>query len=153
MPYQLKNARKKAKEELITDLLVCISHDFDRENDLLCMTEQYYNHPEKRKELEEEMLELLLGNPYCNPYLMYHCYGQQEIVLLEEILEGLEAEMSTTHNPKLTLCNAVVQIGELHEKCNGELIDDWRAPRLETFLLAVADFAEASLILESQKRW
>lgn len=153
MAKNIKELAEETKSNLLTDLAICISHDYDRQNDLLCMTEQYYNHPEKRKELEVEMLELLLGKPYKNPFLIYYYYEQSHITDLDEILTGFMSEMENTKNPKLALENVIVQISELHDKCSGELIDSWRRPMLERFLLAVADFAEASLILESNKRW
>lgn len=149
----LKNLAQKMKEELLADLVLCISLDFDRENDLLCMTEQYYLYPEKRDELEVEMLELLLGNSYHNPFDFYHYYSQNHVEELDFILTDFAKEMEQTKNPKLSLENVIVQVSELHDKCCCELLDEFRIPKLETFIIAVADFAEASLILESNKRW
>ncbi len=149
----MKTLAQKTKEELMTDLLLCICHEYDTQNDLLCMTEQYYLYPERRAELQTEMMELLMGKPYKNPFAYYYYYDQNHLVTLEKILTAFAEEMCDTKNPKLALENVIVQIGELHDKCCGELIDDYRAPKLETYLLAVADFAEARLILESNKRW
>ncbi len=149
----LKTLAETVKGELLTDLLLCISYEQDRENDLLCMIEQYQIQEHKRRELEVEMLELLLGNPYQNPYLAYYYYGQNQIAMLDEILSGFAEEMEYTKNPKLAFENVIVQISELHDKCSGELIDEWRSPKLETYLLAVADFVEARQILERNKRW
>ncbi len=149
----MKNLASNTKKELLSDLLLCITYEKDRENDLLCMAEQYGLYPEKRKELEDTMLKLLQGHPYENPYQSYYYYGQNHIMQLDEILTGFAEEMVDTKNPKLALENVIVQISELHDKCYGELIDEWRSPKLETYLLAVADFAEAGIILESNKRW
>ncbi|MFI3255263.1 MAG: hypothetical protein R3Y63_13155 [Eubacteriales bacterium] len=149
----LKTLAKKTKEQLMTDLWVCIHHEYDKQNDLLCMTERYYLYPEQRAELQTEMLELLLDKPYKNPFEFYFRYSQYHMVELDDILTGFAEEMTHTTNPKLALENVIVQIGEVHDKCFRELIDDWRGEKLETYLLAVADFAEARLILESNKRW
>lgn len=149
----MKTLAQKTKEELMTDLLLCISHEYDKQSDLLCMTEQYYLYPELRAELETEMLELLLDKPYKNPFDFYYYYDQNHLVTLDQILTDFAEEMVGTKNPKLSLENVIVQIGELHDKCCGELIDEFRAPKLETYLLAVADFVEAEEILESNKRW
>ncbi len=149
----LKSVANSSKNDLITDLLVCLSHDYDREEDLLCMTEQYYLYPEKRAELENEMLELLLGKPYINPFAFYHNYNQNHVVELEKILDGFEIEMKITSKPRDLLQTVIFEISELHDKCSGDLIDEWRVQKLETYLLAVADFAEATSILENNKRW
>ena len=147
---------EKLKTALIDDLEVCISYEPNKENDLLCMMEQYMNTEEKRYELLPQISNCIEDEPYQNPFSAYYFYSQNDIERLTEILDNYIFNMDMSEYFHATMSNAICQINELHDKCSGELIDEYRKPKLEELLLKVAEsveFNSALAVLESQKRW
>lgn len=149
-------AYKKLKISLIDDLEVCISYEPNKENDLLCLMEQYLKSEEKRSELLPQIKNCIVGKPYQNPFSVYYFYSKGDIEKLTEILDNYIQDMIELEDTHTTMSNTICQISELNDKCSGELIDEYRKPSLEEFLLLVAetvDFNSAFAVLESQKRW
>ena len=144
------------KTALIDDLQICISYEPNKENDLLCMMEQYLNTEDKRCELLPKISNCIVGKPYQNPFNSYYFYSEGDIRKLTQILDDYIQDMNESNDAYTIISNTICQIGELQDKCGGELIDEYRKPKLEEFLLKVAesvDFNSALALIESQKRW
>lgn len=158
---------KKIKDDLIADLKICIDYEPDKENDLLCMMEIYLNSSQKRKELYVEIKNLMNDTPYKNPYTEFYFYNQEDIDALDDVLDyyvySMLAEdledgniLETKSLYDSILINTIFEINDLNDICSNELIDDWRAEKLENFLISVAEyvgFKNAEKIVEREKRW
>lgn len=152
---------KKEYEQLLTvildDLRVCLRYTPNRENDLLCFMEQYIKAPRKlRQTMLPSIRACMDGKSYPNPHLAYQQYGEEEIVVLEQLLRGYLADMHGDSNKVLVLENLITALNELQDKCCGQLIDDWRKDHLTQLLVLSAkeqNLLAASAIIDSENRW
>lgn len=147
---------EKLKVAIIDDLEICIDYEPSKETDLICMMEQYLESEEKRDALLVEISHCISGKPYKNPFHIYYFYSKVDIEKIAEILKDYVFDMENEKNHYVTLSNTICKINEIHDKCMGELIDDWRKEKLEEFLLLVAEsveFYSALSIMTSEKRW
>lgn len=144
------------KNTLIDDLKVCISYEPHKENDLLCMMEQYLKIEGRRKKLKPEIKKLLDDKPYQNPFAINYPYEDSDIILFEIILSEYTRKVNSAENIRLILLDTIAKINEIHERCGNELIDEWRKPKLEDLLIIVAkqkQLKTADLLVEQYKRW
>ena len=147
---------EELKIGLLDDLKICITYEPSKEDDLLCMMEQYLNTDEKRSDLLTQIKNCMDGKPYQNPFSMYYFYNQDDITKLTQIIDNYIYDMKDTENAYATMSNTICKIGDLHDKCGGELIDEYRKPMLAEFLLRVAEFTNfesARVVLKFQTRW
>ncbi len=107
------------------------------------------------------------NTPYKNPYTEFYFYTEEDIESLEDTLDyyvhSMLAEDLEEGNVLETesvfdniLINTIFEINDLNDICSNELIDDWRAEKLENFLISVAEsigFENAEKIVEREKRW
>ena len=152
---------KKEYEDLlkviIEDLRVFISYTKSRDNDLLCLMEQYLKaEKETRPALLVEIRNCMDEKEYKNPFLAYQHYEETDIQNLEEILKSYISDMKSPKQRELVLENTIVSINELHVKSYGQLVDRWRSERLIDFLVKVAkevSFSSALAVINEKKLW
>lgn len=144
------------KEEIISDLELCISYTPDKESDIRCLMEQYLKSKKKSKTVLDNLHHLLNGEPYTNPFESYYFYTNDDICAFSKLLETYIKEMVENQDRYTAFCDVVGKLNALHEKCSGELIDTWRKSKVCELLLLVAEsvmFEPALAILQANKKW
>lgn len=144
------------KQEIIDDLKVCVEYTPDMEADMICLTGRYQKEVSRRPELRETMKRLLNEEPYDNPHASYYFYGASEVAELDAILTAFILQMPYEANKRNFFREVINRVNYLHLKCREELIDEWRAPRLEQLLLQVATaqvLCDAPELLAEEKLW
>lgn len=156
---------KNQKQEIIDDLKVCISYTPNRENDLLCLMEQYLKAEEKnRRKILREIERCINGEKYENPFLAYNHYDEKDIRKLDNILDEFIDKVrviSKISNDldwevEEILVDIIFKINELHDKCYGELVDSWRSIRLIELIASSAKgvgYENAIDIINKKRLW
>lgn len=156
---------KNQKQEIIDDLKVCISYTPNRENDLLCLMEQYLKAEEKnRRKILREIERCINGEKYENPFLAYNHYDEKDIRKLDNILDEfidkvrVISKISNDLDQKVEeiLVDTIFKINELHDKCYGELVDSWRSIRLIELIASSAKgvgYENAIDIINKKRLW
>lgn len=130
---------RNQKQGIIDDLRVCISYTPNRDNDLLCLMEQYLKAEERnRRKILKEIEKCINGQKYENPFLVYNHYDEQDIRKLDNILDEFidkvrvisKVSNDLDQGVAEILVDTIFKINELHNKCYGELVDFWRSIRL-----------------------
>ncbi|MGB4661540.1 MAG: hypothetical protein WBI07_20370 [Mobilitalea sp.] len=145
---ELEEHRKK-KEEIMADMKVCITYTPNKENDLLCLMEQYLKaEKERRSRLLNQIRRCMDGESYENPFAVYYCYFLDDIAKFDQIInkfiDHIKAYYHNTLEVKLTVRFIVIELNNLNASCKGELIDSYRREKLITF------FEEAGRIVKCE---
>lgn len=142
---------------ILEDLRMCLRYTPNRENDLLCLMEQYLKaQSDARPNILENLRACMDGKAYPNPYADYQHYGETEISLLEHLLRGYPEDMQSSADKGTVLTNLIATINDLQDRSLGQLIDRWRKDRLIQLLaLAAKEEGYPSLVslIGSQCRW
>lgn len=152
---------RKEKQEIIDDLEMCISYTPNKENDLLCLMEQYIKGDlNDRLRLLEQIKLCIDEEEYENPFLTYNCYTELDIKKLESILDNFIDKLKDSHGEtkeiERNIKNTILKINDLHDKCSGQLIDAWRNERLVKYLITATEYAGYSGtkgIIKANKLW
>lgn len=157
---ELEEHRKK-KEEIIEDMKACITYTPDKENDLLCLMEQYLKaEKEKRPRLLNQIKRCMDGKDYENPFAEYYCYFQDDISRLDQILNKfinqIKINWKNTSEVRLTLQITVIELNNLNSSCREQLIDTYRREKLISFLEEAARLAKCDgvkSIINEYRTW
>ena len=132
----LEEQRKK-KEEIIEDMKACITYQPDRDNDLLCLMEQYLKgDKERRPRLLHQIRNCMDGENYDNPFSAYYCYSPDDIARFDQILSEFIDQIKTncyTSEINLIVEKTVHELNHFNANCRNELIDAYRREKLIVF--------------------
>jgi hypothetical protein len=130
---------RKNKQEIIDDMKACIVYTPDKENDLLCLMEQYLKaEKEVRPRLLEQIKRCMDGKEYDNPFLAYYCYSENDIekfnLILDNCIDHIKEYYKNSAEAEHILQSVVVELNKLNRSCREQLIDSYRREKLILFL-------------------
>lgn len=132
----------RKKDEILADMKTCITYTPDKENDLLCLMEQYLKaEKEGRAGLLGQIRSCMDGRAYDNPFEAYYCYSEDDIERFNQILSGFLRQIKWLYYklPELHFAveKVVVRLNHLNASCRDELIDVYRREKLMNLFVEI----------------
>lgn len=138
--------QKENKADILEDMLSCITYTPNRESDILAFMEQYQKaERERRPSILKHLRSCMDSCNYPNPYAGSYHYTAEDVSACEKILDDYIKNLAGADGDPAAVSecvrDAVSQINDLNEKCDGCLIDTWRRERLCGFINSAAESA------------